>query len=210
MTLLILLLALSPAHAYARKAPLPAPTSIPSPIVVEPLPSPVPAPHGGFVTLGADTGSNVNVAFAGRALALMNGAVSSGCLKAAVESHSFLSLHSVMPTDATSAKEAYSRYVGGAPYALDLRWYKKAFSKVIGYTYNWLSDTDMNAPDGVSETHIWSNTKYVLNFSEAEYASHLAHELSHQGRAGGFVHYTFFTGSYPYDVGDLMAQCLRK
>jgi hypothetical protein len=145
----------------------------------------------------------VDRAFAARALALMNRAEASGCLKEKVESHHFLSLNSVFTPGVKNSTEAYQEYTAGAPYALDLRWYSKTFTSVIGYTYNFRDD-NWDAP---SETRIWTNTRKLGD--ERMYAAHLAHELSHQARAGGFVHYTVFGGSFPYDVGDMMGECVR-
>lgn len=178
----------------------------PSPVAsVSPSPSPVATGKSvPFVKLGSDIGPSVNVAFANRALDLMNQAIESGCVKRKSWGHPFESFNSVFTPGVTSTSEAYRTYLAGAPYALDLRWYYKGWpSKVVGYTYNFRDD-DWN---GKSETRIWSNTRFMG--SEREYASHLAHELSHQARAGGFVHYTVHQGSFPYEIGDIMAECLN-
>lgn len=186
------------ANGGARRAPAP---PVPSP---KPLPSSSPMPSGGypFVILGSDTGASVDRAFAQRALGYMNRAFVNGCLRASIEAHGFKSLNTVFDVSPSGSKMAAQEYLAGAPYALDLRWYKKLATRAIGYTYNF-RDNDWS---GKSETRIWTNTRKLGN--EKMYASHLAHELSHQARAGGFVHYTIFGGSFPYDIGDIMANCV--
>lgn len=203
-------LIVSDADAFGKK-PAPSPSPTPS-VVASATPSPSPSPSippvlspGTFVTMGEDLGSSVDRAYAAQALALMNRAYVNGCLRSSIEHHNgFKSFNTVFDVSPKTAKVAADEYLGGAPYALDLRWYYKWTSKVIGYTYNFRDD-DWN---GKSETRIWSNTKYIGN-DPKPYAAHLAHELSHQARAGGFVHYTIFGGSFPYEVGDLMEACLR-
>ncbi len=189
--------ACEPAHAGGRKAIVVAPAPSPTPVVLA-----SPAPNA-FVTLGDDVGATVNVATVKSALALMNATYANGCLRAGIENHRFVSLNSVFTPGVSTSAQAAKTYLEGAPYAINPRWYYKGWpSKVIGYTYNYRDD-DWNGP---SETRIWSNTRFIT--SAEMLASHYSHELSHQARAGGFVHYTLFDGSFPYDVGDIMAKCL--
>lgn len=179
--------------------PVPSPSPMPS---VSPSPSPSSVP---FAVLGSDIGTSVDVAFAKRAIKLMNDAVQSGCVKRKVWTHEFKSFNSVFTPGVETASEAYQTLIRGMPYALDLHWYYKGWpSKVIGYTYNFKND-DWN---GESETRIWSNTRFMGD--ERQYASHLTHELVHQARSGGFTHYTIFQGSFPYEIGDIMAECLAQ
>ncbi len=197
------------AQAGGRRAyvPEPAPVVIPTPLA---SPSPTVGEMVPLVTIGRDTGSNVNRAFAQKALDKLNAVYWNGCLFEGITKHRFQSLHTAMATDPRNSADAYAIFVAGAPYALDLRWYQASASRVIGYTYNFLSDTDWDAVEGASETHIWSNTKYISLTDSASYASHLTHELSHQGRTGAYVHYTIFGGSFPYDVGDIAYDCINR
>lgn len=178
------------------------------PVIVEPTPTPVivvtPSPDssGSFATLGTNIGSSVDKAFAQKAIGYLNKAISSGCVKEKIIPHAFLSLKNIDGLQVKNNLEAYDRYVKGAPYALDVRWYYKRLSSTIGYTYNYLD----GASSGKTETKIWSNTKYLD--TEKDYASHLAHELSHQSRAGAFVHYSFHQGSFPYEIGDIVWECV--
>lgn len=151
-----------------------------------------------FVYLG-ETGPSVDEAFAQKAINEMNRVYANGCMEKEFLNHEFKSLKNIDGAQVKTKAEAWARYRGGAPYKLDLHWYKKAFSNVVGYTYNYNGKA--------SETRIWSHTKFI--YSVKEYANHLFHELSHQARAGGFVHYTFFQGSVPYELNDIAAICLR-
>lgn len=193
------------AHAGGRRAPMPAPSPTPSvtasPSPVAELPPPV---AGTFVALGDDLGPSVDLAFAARTLSLMNEAYRNGCLPAGIDAHRFISLNSVFTPGVKTSVDARKEYLAGAPYKLDLRWYYKGWpSDTVGYTYNFRNDDW----DAGSETRIWSNTRFMG--TEKTYAAHLAHELAHQARAGGFVHYTVFGGSFPYDVGDIMEKCVK-
>jgi hypothetical protein len=193
-------------QAAGRHAPTPVVEASPSPSPsVSPMPTPSASPAKTFVTLGKNIGSNVDLAFAAKTLAYMNLAYRNGCLESTIVGHHFRSLNSVFTPGVSTSKAAAAVYLGGAPYALDLRWYSKWASKVIGYTYNFVND---DWDGGKSETRIWTNTNKLGD--EKMYASHLAHELSHQARTGGFVHYTIFGGSFPYDVGDIMAMCVLE
>lgn len=184
----------------AKKPSIIVPSPTPIPVIVE-----GPIIEGDFVRLGSNLGTSVDLAFAKKALGRMNEQYQNGCLKRKIESHKFVSLKNIDGAQVKNSQEVYARYTANAPHSLDLRWYKSSLSKVIGYTYNYKSDT--NSGSG-SETKIWSNTKYI--YAVDDYAAHLSHELSHQARAGGFVHYTIFGGSVPYDIGDLMAECLEE
>lgn len=211
--LALVLLLSSPAFAFGTKAPKPKPTptisASPSPTVtILPVPSSTPSPlpisePKTFVTLGKELGPSVKKPFALEALAHMNRVIANGCVKTEWLKHSFKSLKNIDGVQVKDHAEAYKRYVAGAPYALDLRWYYKGWpSKVVGYTYNYKSGTQK------SETRIWSNTKMMS--TAKRYAAHLAHELSHQARAGAFVHYSFHQGSVPYEAGDIFATCIAK
>jgi len=173
----------------------------PPPVIIDPVPA-----AGDLVLFGEGASptlkpGGIDYEWGKKALGAMNEAHKSGCLKAKVLSHTFKSLHSVVePTLAkTQVEEAYARFVKNAPYALDANWYSTR-AGVIGYTYNYRGTE--------SETRIWTNTKMDWT-NPLEYSAHLAHELSHQARAGGFVHYTVFAGSFPYDIGDLMWECVN-
>lgn len=170
--------------------------------VVEPQKAPVIIPESDtrLVVMGLDIGPSVDKEFAQKALDLLNLAYTSGCLRESFLSHSFKSLKNIDGEQVKTPEEAYKRLIAGAPYALDLKWYYKRFSKTVGYTYNY---------DGKeSETRIWSNTKFIK--TPEGYASHLMHELSHQARAGAFVHYSFHQGSVPYELNTIVEKCLSS
>jgi len=211
---LVLLLS-SPAFAFGKKAPdlkpTPTVTASPSPTVtILPVPSSTPSPlpisePKTFVTLGKELGPSVNKSFALESLSHMNRVIANGCVKMEWLKHSFKSLKNIDGVQVKDRAEAYKRYVAGAPYALDLRWYYKGWpSKVVGYTYNYRAGSKPKA----SETRIYSNTAKMG--TSKRYAAHLAHELSHQARAGAFVHYSFHQGSVPYEAGDIFATCIAK
>ncbi len=198
---LVLLLALY----GCTKQPLPqpeAPSTQATPVATA-TSTPVPS-SSHLVELGSDLGSDVSKIFAQKALDFINRAYASGCLKKEFLSHSFISLNNVAGKRVETREEAYNRYVAGAPYRLDLRWYTKRSSKTVGYTYVYKDGKD----SGPTETRIYSNTKYMA--SAADYASHLGHELSHQARAGGFVHYTIFKGSVPYELNTILETCFES
>lgn len=148
--------------------------------------------------------SSIEKSFAQPAIDLMNKAFKSGCLKKKWLDHKFTSFNCVFDKCPKTNIEAYNAYVKGAPYALNLRWYS-SLKGVVGYTYNF-SDDDWDRAK--SETRIWSNSRIVGSYSPKYRAAHWAHELSHQTRAGGFVHYTNFQGSVPYEAGDVMEECI--
>lgn len=181
------------------------------PSAVDPIAtaSPTITPNGGAVTTGLlvtyDPASSIEKSFAQPALDLMNKAYQSGCLKSKWLAHKITSFNCVFDKCPKSNLEAYETYVKGAPYALNLRWYS-TFKGVVGYTYNFSND-DWDA--GKSETRIFSNSRIVGYYLPKDTAAHWAHELSHQSRAGGYVHYTYFQGSVPYEAGDIMEDCLK-
>lgn len=170
--------------------------------MVAPMPIPSGMPGAPFVILGTDLGPSVNKKFAQEALDHMNRVVESDCVKNELLKHEFKSLKNIEPPQVKERLDAYRRYISGAPYALNLRWYRKSLGNVIGYTYNYKSGSK------ASETRIWSNTRMMS--TPKRYAAHLAHELSHQARAGAFVHYSFHQGSFPYEIGDIFGACLNK
>lgn len=165
--------------------------------------------------LGSGTGSNVDKIKAQRAIDIMNKFVNNGCLLEKFMARSVTSLKNVEGHQVKNKTEAYNRFLAGAPYDLDIRFYTKKFSKVIGYTYNWLDGYDADkcynkeTPVCKSETKIYSNTNIVYNYSSGDLAAHWTHELSHQARAGGFVHWTVFNGSGPYELGYSMDDCVN-
>lgn len=191
---------------------IPAPVEIPAPSVT---PNPSPRPGNIFVILG-EIGPNVNQAKAEAAIAIMNKYAANGCLHEKFLKRNITSLHNVEGPQVKTKEEAYQRYMAGAPYKLDLRWYSKRFSKTIGYTYNWLDGMDLekcyNKPTPVcpTETKIYSNTNIIGDYSPGDYAAHLTHELSHQARAGGFVHWTEFDGTAVYELGHAMQDCVDE
>lgn len=202
------------ANGFSRKAaePTPAPSVIASPspsptpdytVITEPPGAPKRLAYFGPYAAQSLQAGGSDYAWGQRALAALNEAYASGCLLETALAWDFKSLYGVInPTLKPLQKtEAMVRYFAGAPYALEARWYSTR-KGVIGYTYNFLD----GASSGPSETRIWSNTRLIS--SEYDYAAHLAHELSHQARAGGFVHYTFHEGSFPYEIGDIAAECI--
>lgn len=155
-----------------------------------------------------DANSTIEKSTAKPALDLMNKCFQSGKLKELWLSHKFVSFNTVFDVSPHTNAEAWNEYSKGAPYALELHWYRtrSPFSSVMGYTYNF-SDDDWSSTK--SETRIWTNSRTMGNASAKDLAAHWAHELSHQARAGGFVHYTIFDGSTPYEAGDIMEECLK-
>lgn len=196
-SLLLIVVALA---GFAKK-PLPQPA--PSPIQPVPVATATIAPNGKVLVELGELGPNVNRAFAQKALDYINVAYASGCLQKEFLKYQFVSLNNIDGKRVQSKQEAYNRYVANAPYNLDLRWYSSKLSKTVGYTYVYKDGED----SGPTETKIYSNTKYMA--SAADYAMHLVHELSHQARAGGFVHYTVFEGSIPYGLSDILESCLE-
>lgn len=198
--LLILLLSTQALAAGHRPPPRPEPSVVPSP---SPSPSNAPEKPKLFVTLD-ETGSTWEKKQAREAIATMDETVSSGCLKTKALMHDgFRSFNTVFEVSPKTALAAYNEFVAGAPYRLTVRTYYTR-SKVYGYTYNFRDD-DWN---GASETRVWTNTRY--SWTADELAAHWFHEKSHQANAGGFVHYTVHQGSFPYEIGDLAAECIAE
>jgi len=186
---------------FARKS-LPQPA--PSPVQPTPVATATATPSGKVLAELGDLGPNVDRVFAQKALDYLNRAYASGCLQREFLKYRFVSLNNIDGKRVESRQEAYNRYVAGAPYRLDLRWYKQSLSKTIGYTYVYKDGED----SGPTETRIYSNTKFMV--TPEDYGNHLGHELSHQARAGGFVHYTVFEGSVPYGVNDILDNCYES
>lgn len=182
-----------------------APKPSPSPVF-----SPVPLPTPKVFVEVFNYGKSVDKAYAMEAVALLNKAHSSGCIERKVLTHNFKSLHTVFSKDPQTRAEAYAKYTANIPHRVDLRWYYQPNSKTIGYTYNF----DNIALDGKTETKIFTNTINLRTTGQSRnvkfYASHLAHEISHQAQAGGFVHYSFHQGSFPYEIGDIVYECLTE
>lgn len=197
--LAVTLLLLSACRQTATTEPIVTPTATP---VIAATPAKV------LVTYGARATVEKNIAQP--ALDLMNKCYSSGHLRTLWLTHKFKSFNCVFDKCPKTNEEAYNEYVKNAPYALDVQWYTASrFSNVVGYTFNFKDDSDAAWDSGESETRIWSNTRIVGYYSAKYAAAHWAHELSHQARAGGFVHYTIFDGSTPYEAGDIMEECLK-
>ena len=189
--------------------PIPTPTATATPV---PVPTPTPSPSAkplALIVWGANAAPSLKVGgsdyeYGQKTLKAVNDAFASGCIHERLLTwDDLISLNGVVlpKLNPKQREEAYQRYVAGAPYALDARWYY-TLSRVIGYTYNYKDGYE----SGPSETYVWTNTRMGLGFKD--YASHLSHELSHQSRAGGFVHYTYHEGSYPYEIGDIVSDCI--
>lgn len=211
--ILILLAILVYPTAYAR-----APKKVNVDVVEIPAGTVEPTPIDGSIKfrLGSGTGSNVDKIKAQRAIDIMNKFVNNGCLLEKFLARSVTSLKNVEGPQVKNKREAYNRFIAGAPYDLDLRWYSKWGSNVIGYTYNWIDGYDADKcynkekPVCKSETKIYSNTNIISGYSSGDYAAHLIHEISHQARTGGFVHWTVHSGSGPYEFGGAMQDCVTK
>ena len=164
-------------------------------------PSVVPVIKPKFVQV-INYGVSVNHSFTDQAVGYLNAIYANGCIHRSVLGHVFKSLNSIIRPIAQGSRQAYERYTAGLPHKIDIRWYTMAESNTLGYTYNFRGNT------GETETRIFSNTKY--HSSPKAYAGHLAHEISHQAQAGGFVHYTIHKGSFPYDIGSIAGVCLKE
>jgi hypothetical protein len=177
---------------------------VPDVIYESTAPSPVESKL--FVTY--DPASTIEKSFAQPALDLMNKCYSSGKLKELWLKHKFKSFNTVFDISPKNNLDAYNEYVKGAPYALTLLWYrtKNPYSSVVGYTYNF-ANNDWGSTK--SETRIYSNSRIVGSYGPKDLSAHWAHELSHQVRAGGYVHYTIFDGSAPYEAGNIMEECVQ-
>lgn len=201
---LLLLLLLLNACKTTSVIVAPTPTISPEPSVTA-TPSASPA-QDLFVTY--DPKSGIEQSFAQPAIDLMNKCYQSGKLKQLWLTHKFVSFNTVFDESPKTNEEAYAEYVKNKPYALNVNWYYTR-SSIVGYTYNYYGDLDASWASGKTETRIWSNWNAVSGWGPADVAAHWAHELSHQVRAGGFVHYTIFDGSTPYEAGDIMEECLQ-
>lgn len=207
--LLIFLMLLAPDTAWSggRKAPAPQPSPTMS---AAPTPDSEECPDvKKLVVFGANAATSLkpggsDYSYGQKALCAINRAYDSGCIHDRLLTWSdLISLNRVVPPalKVSQREEAYKIYTAGAPYALEARWYS-TLGRTIGYTYNFKDGAD----SGPSETYIWTNTRAGL--SANDYGAHLSHELSHQVRAGGFVHWTFHEGSYPYEIGDIVSDCI--
>lgn len=199
---------LTQALAFSKKRPvdpLPSPTPV---ATVSPTPSPSasPAPVSGDL-VSYDPASGIEKSFAQPGIDLMNQCYRSGKLKELWMKHKFVSFNSVFEKSPKTNAEAWEEFTRGAPFALNLRWYFTR-PKIVGYTYNFYDDSAASWKSGKSETRIFSNKNTVGYYNAKDRAAHWTHELSHQARAGGFVHYTIFQGSAPYEAGDIMEECV--
>lgn len=204
-------------YAFSRSkapaaSPLPSPSPSPSvsPGGLEPGPTPSASPSKALAYFGAGASPTLlpggsDYEWGQGAIAALNDAWTSGCIIDKALQWDFKSLHGVIEPwlQPHQKTEAVARFAAGAPYSLDARWYY-TLSGIIGYTYNFKDGKD----SGPTETRIWTNTRLVG--SAYDYASHLTHELSHQARAGGFVHYSFHQGSFPYEIGDIAFECINE
>lgn len=170
-------------------------------------PSPTVPPVTGFLVT-YDERSGIEKDFALPALALMNKCYQSGKLRTLWLTHKFVSFNCVFDKCPKTNEEAYNEYVKNAPYALNLRWYYTRYS-IIGYTYNFYDDSEESWSSQKSEYRIFSNHNAIAYWNSRDTAAHWAHELAHQSRAGGYVHYTIHDGSTPYEAGDIMSECLK-
>lgn len=208
--ILIGLIFMSRAVAFGGKRPEATPSPTP---IVSPTPSPSPsATPTGEDLVSYDPASGIEKSFAMAGIDLLNQAFKSGCIKKKFETWNFKSVKNIEMPLVQNKAEAYERFIAGRPYALNLRWYS-TLKGVVGYTFNWLDGIDYqkcyNAAGGCkSETKIYSNSRIVKYYTPKDRAAHWAHELSHQARAGGFVHWTFHAGSFPYEIGDIVESCL--
>lgn len=175
----------------------------------------MPTPKVHYV-LGKNVGSNVNKEFAQQALDIMNKYVANNCLHDKFMLRYVNDIHNVEGKQVANKEEAYVAYLANAPYALDLRWYRpKLPSSVIGYTFNWLDGLDEDecynqpTPQCPTETKIYSNTSIISGYTAGDYAAHLTHESSHQARARGFTHWNQFDGTFPYEIGYAMDDCVN-
>lgn len=81
------------------------------------------------------------------------------------------------------------------PVILELEMYKKAFSKVNGYTYS-------------TTKRIWLNRKYHNYYGVCSVANNLAHEISHkQGFGHDFKASTSRAFSVPYSINLAFSKC---
>lgn len=166
-------------------------------------------PSGELVTMGPNIGSSVDRKIAQKALDELNRIYKSGCLKKEFLARPITSLHNVEGKQVKTKSAAWDLYTKNAPYPLDIRWYSKR-GRTVGYTYVWLGGKDCHRKPGCqTETRVYSNTRIIGKYSAASYAAHLSHELSHQARAGGFVHWTKFNGSVPYEMGHAAKKCFK-
>jgi hypothetical protein len=172
---------------------------------VGPIVTASPTPSAQRLLVTYDSKSSIEKSVAQPAFDLMNECYSSGKLKSLWLAHKFVSFNTVFEVSPHTREDAFNEYVKNAPYLLELHWYS-TYKSVVGYTYNFKND-DWDGSQ--SETRIWTNSRIMWGATAKEFAEHWAHELSHQARAGGFVHYTIHEGSTPYEAGNIMAECLK-
>lgn len=189
----LLTLMLPLALAGGPQKPTPAPVS-----------TPAPTPTFTLVTLG-EIGPSVDAKTVQASLDLLNGIFQNGCFEKALSTWSIPYRTRADGSTFASKQAALDVLKANAPYRLDIRWYRES-SNVMGYTYNWLMKPNGQTDSSKSETRIWTNRNIVTG--PKTYASHLMHELSHQWRAGGAVHWTKFDGTLPYSYGDIAYYCL--
>lgn len=185
----------------------PSVVSPPKPSLPSPTPQTTPAPKvKSLVVLGA-VGPSVVASTVQTSLDLLNQVYANGCMEKKLTMWSIPYLTTANGVKMASKQAAFARYIQGAPYKVDIRWYQEN-STVMGYTYNWRLNDNGTTDQSQSETRIWTNRTDVTG--PKTYAAHLAHELSHQIRAGGFVHWTQFQGTVPYEFGDIAYACLSE
>jgi hypothetical protein len=202
--LLLILLLTSQAFAGGGSRPVPIATPSPSPVVSG-------TPMADCAALGKlyvrlDPKASVEKVFAEQTLCYLNQVHANGCLERGVKASTFKTFERDPMPQVKDASAAWALYTASLPLAVDLRWYRTSnpWSGTLGYTYFYRDNVD-GAP---SETRIWTNSR--KGWTAKEYASHIAHELAHQARNGGFGHWTQHDGSFPYVVGDRAAECIAK
>lgn len=186
--MLLLILFTSFVHA-ASKAP---------PVAPSPIPTPKP------LVYVYNYGQSVNKALADDAVEKLNRVYLSGCLERRFSQWPIKTTENVFGIKYKNQTEAFKVFEAKRPYKIDLRWYTTERTDSIGYTYNF--HLEKGAP--FSEERIWSNQAKIK--TSTFYASHIAHELSHQARTGGFGHYSYHQGTFPYEIGDVVWDCLTK
>ena len=144
--------------------------------------------------------------FIDEAYCYLNTVYANGCLERKVLEYSYKTLESAIAPQfaASENKKAWDAATKNAPFSVDATCYTKRFTKVIGYTFNWVA----GLPELGSETHIWTN--FRMMGGPAEMAAHTAHEIAHQARAHGFGHWSRFDGSFPYANGEHVVQCIEE
>jgi hypothetical protein len=202
--ILATVLVLTPFDALSRggSRPVPVETKTPLKTCVEPekkllLFGPETSPD--FLPGGRDE------LLAKKSFCLVNTVYANGCLERKVMAYRFSTLESDTKKQikVTDNAEFWKVRTKNAPFKISPRKYYTR-TKILGYTY---FDRD-NDFDLGPETRVWSNFRRY--WTPEEYAAHLVHENTHQRLAGAFGHWSRFSGSAPYAMGDLAAECIAE